>query len=139
MDDCFVCRKHKGQEAAPPGGYVYEDEYWIICHAPVNLGPLGTLLIESKRHFLDYGEMKTEETATLTPLTKKIYNVLRTQTNADRIYQISMMDGAPHLHIWLVPRVRDIAERGLKFLAKEDSCSYEDATILADKLRDAMK
>lgn len=139
METCFICRKHKGQEAAPPGGYIYADEHWMVCHAPGKLGRLGTLLIESKRHYLDYAEMTTEETATLTPLMKKIYNILRTNTEAERIYQVSMMDGAPHLHIWLVPRGREIPERGLKFLSRDDSCSDEDAAELAIKLREAMR
>lgn len=139
MDACFICRKHKGLEAAPPGGYIYEDEHWMVCHAPVNMGPLGTLLIESKRHFLDYAEMTTEETATLTPLKKKIYNILRTNTDAERIYQVSMMDGAPHLHIWLVPRGREIPERGLKFLSRDDSCSDEEAAALSERLRNELR
>ncbi len=51
MEICFICRKHKGQEATPPGGYIYEDEHWMVCHAPGKLGPLGTLFIESKASF----------------------------------------------------------------------------------------
>ena len=108
METCFICRKHNGQEPAPPGGYIYEDEHWMVCHAPVNVGPLGTLFIESKRHFLDYAEMTTKETTTFTPLMKKIYKVIKIHTDAERIYQVSMMDGAPHLHIWLVPRLKDV-------------------------------
>jgi diadenosine tetraphosphate (Ap4A) HIT family hydrolase len=83
--------------------------------------------------------MATEETATLTPLMKKIYKAIRTHTDAERIYQVSMMDGAPHLHIWLVPRREDVTERGVKFLTRDDSCNEEDAAILANKLREAMK
>jgi hypothetical protein len=48
---CFICDKHEGKEATPPGGYIYEDAYRMVCHAPGKLGPLGTLFIESKRHF----------------------------------------------------------------------------------------
>ena len=33
MDPCFICRKHNGQEATPPGGYIYEYEHWMVCHA----------------------------------------------------------------------------------------------------------
>lgn len=138
METCFICRKHKGQEDAPPGGYIYEDQYWMVCHAPFNAGPLGTLLIESRRHFLDYAEMTTEETETFTPLIKKIYKIIRGHVDAERIYQVSMMDGAPHLHIWLVPRGKDIPERGMKFLTRDDSCDNEDAIAFANKLREAM-
>jgi len=139
METCFICRKHKGQEAAPPGGYIYEDENWMVCHAPGKLGPLGTLFIESKRHFLDYSEMTPEESASLGNVLKKVYHALRHHTDAERIYQLSTMEGQPHLHMWLVTRGKDVAERGLKFLARDDSCSEEDAIVLANKLREAMK
>jgi diadenosine tetraphosphate (Ap4A) HIT family hydrolase len=139
METCFICRKHNGQEAAPPGGYIYEDEHWMVCHAPAKLGPLGTLFIESKRHFLDYSEMTPEESATLGNVLKKIYGALKKHTGAERIYQLSTMEGQPHLHMWLVPRRKEDQERGLKFLARDASCSEEEAITLADKLREAMK
>jgi diadenosine tetraphosphate (Ap4A) HIT family hydrolase len=139
MEDCFICRKHQGQEAAPPGGYIYEDEHWMVCHAPGKLGPLGTLFIESRRHFLDYSEMTPEESASLGVAMKKIYSALRAHTGAERIYQVTLMEGVPHFHSWLVPRRKEIAERGLKFLARDDSCGDEEAEALAGKLRAAMK
>ncbi len=139
MEDCFLCRKHKGQEAAPPGGYIYEDEHWMVCHAPGKLGPLGTLFIESKRHFLDYAEMTSEESATLGEVLKKIYNALKLHTNAARVYQVTLIEGIPHFHSWFVPRRHNDAERGMKFLVRDDSCSDEEASALADELRQAMK
>jgi diadenosine tetraphosphate (Ap4A) HIT family hydrolase len=139
MDTCFICRKHNGQEAAPPGGYIYEDEHWMLCHAPGKLGPLGTLFIESKRHFLDYAEMTDEESASLGHMIRKIYRALRLYTEAERIYQVTLMEGVPHFHCWLVPRRKDDPERGMKFLTRDDSCREEDASALADKLREAMK
>ncbi|HEU0292120.1 MAG TPA: hypothetical protein VFR47_05255 [Anaerolineales bacterium] len=139
MDTCFICRKHNGREATPPGGYIYEDEYWMVCHAPAKLGPLGTLFIESKRHFLDYAEMTDEESASLGNVLKKTYHALRANTDAERIYQLSTMEGQPHYHCWILPRAKDIPERGLKFLARDDSCSEEKAIALAGKLRATMK
>jgi diadenosine tetraphosphate (Ap4A) HIT family hydrolase len=139
MEDCFICRKHNRQEAVPPGGYIYEDEHWMVCHAPGKLGPLGTLFIESKRHFLDYEEMTDEESASLGNVMRKIYHALRTHTGAERIYQVTLMEGVPHFHSWLVPRRKDDVERGMKFLARDDSCSEEEARALAAKLREPMK
>jgi diadenosine tetraphosphate (Ap4A) HIT family hydrolase len=138
MENCFICRKHKGQEAAPPGGYIYEDKHWMVCHAPGKLGPSGTLFIESRRHFLDYAEMTDEESAALGHVMKKIYSALRMHTDAERIYQLTTMEGQPHFHSWLVPRGKGVTERGLKFLARDDSCSEEEASALADKLRTSM-
>jgi len=139
MENCFICRKHKGQEAAPPGGYIYEDEHWMVCHAPGKLGPLGTLFIESKRHFLDYADMNDDESTSLGVVMRKIYNALRLHTDAERIYQYTSIEGVPHFHSWLVPRRKDISERGLKFLARDDSCGEEDSAELAERLREMLK
>ena len=138
METCFICRKHNRGEAAPPGGYIYEDEHWLVCHAPAKIGPLGTLFIESKRHFLDYSEMTDQEAASLGNVLKKAYYALRINMEVERIYQLSTMEGQPHYHCWVVPRVKDIPERGLKFLARDDSCNEKDAIELANKLREAM-
>jgi len=115
MDTCFLCQKHNGQEIAPPGGYIYEDEHWMICHAPAKLGPLGplgTLFVESKRHFLDYAEMTDDESASLGDVIRKVYHALKVHTGAERVYQVTLMDGVPHFHSWLVPHRKDDPEKG---------------------------
>jgi diadenosine tetraphosphate (Ap4A) HIT family hydrolase len=137
--DCFLCRKHNGHEAAPPGGYVYADEHWMVCHAPGKLGPLGTLFIESKRHFLDYAEMTDEESASLGTIMRKIYQALKLHTGAERVYQVTLMDGVPHFHSWLVPHRKDDPAKGMNFLAMDITCSDEDAAALAEKLREAIR
>lgn len=139
MENCFLCRKHKGLELTPPGDYIYEDEHWMVCHAPGKLGPLGTLFIESKRHFLDYAEMTDEESASLGIVMRKVYHALKLHTGAERVYQITLMEGVHHFHSWLVPRRKEDTEKGMKFLARDDSCSDEDAAELATKLHKTMK
>jgi len=139
MENCFLCRKHKGLEPATPGGYIYNDEHWMVCHAPGKLGPLGTLFIESKRHFLDYAEMTDEESASLGVVIRKVYHALKLHTGAERVYQVTLMEGVPHFHSWLVPHRKEDTDKGMKFLARDDSCNDEDAAELAAKLRETMK
>jgi len=139
METCFICRKHREQEIAPPGGYIYEDEHWMVCHAPVKLGPLGTLFIESKRHFLDYAEMTDEESASLGIVMRKVYQALRLQTEAERIYQVTLLEGVPHFHSWLVPHRKEAIEKGMKFLIRDDSCNEADAIEFTNKIREEMK
>jgi diadenosine tetraphosphate (Ap4A) HIT family hydrolase len=139
MNTCFLCRKHMGEETAPPGGYIYEDGHWMICHAPGKLGPSGTLFIESRQHFLDYAEMTDEESVSLGNVMRKIYAALKTYTEAERIYQVTLIDEVPHFHSWLVPHRREDPEKGIKFLTRDDSCREEDAIALANKLREAMQ
>jgi diadenosine tetraphosphate (Ap4A) HIT family hydrolase len=138
MESCLICRKHKGEEATPPGGYIYEDEHWMVCHAQPHMGPLGTLFIESRRHFLDYAEMTREESASLGEVMKKIYSALKLHAEAERVYQVTLIEGVPHFHSWLVPHRKDDPEKGMKFLMRDDSCSEEEASALADKLRASM-
>ena len=137
-EGCFLCRKHRGLEAAPPGGYIFEDAHWMVCHAPAPLGPLGTLFIESRRHFLDYSEMTDEEAASLGPCLRRTYAALRSLIPLHRVYQLSTMEGVPHFHAWLVPRAESAAERGLKYLALDMTCEPGAAEALAGQLRKAM-
>ena len=132
--DCFLCQKHAGQVAPPPGGYVYEGEHWLVCHAPVDKGPLGTLFIEARRHFLDFAEANEEELAAYGPLLKKVYAALKSLTGAERVYQVVFVDGIPHFHAWLVPR-RAGDEKGMPFLAKDIVCEQGQAEELAKMLQ----
>ena len=111
----------------------------MICHAPAKLGPLGTLFVESKRHFLDYAEMTDDESSLLGGVMRKVYHALKIHTGAERVYQVTLMDGVPHFHSWLVPHRKDDPAKGMKFLARDDSCREEDAVALAEKLREAMR
>jgi diadenosine tetraphosphate (Ap4A) HIT family hydrolase len=136
---CFLCQKHTGQVASPPGGYIYEGAHWRVCHAPVDKGPLGTLFIESQRHFLDFSEALPDETASYGPLLKKLYTELKSITGAERVYQVIMLEGVPHFHAWLVPRAKEIPERGIKFLEKDFTCNESDVQKLTVALREAME
>ena len=128
--DCFLCQKHAGAVAQPPGGYIYGDEYWQVCHAPVEKGPLGTLFIESSRHFLDFSEASSEELAQYGILLKQVYTALHTLTGAERIYQVVILEGIPHFHAWLIPRAAGIEERGIAFLAKELASALREMLTL---------
>ena len=137
--DCLLCQKHAGQVAAPPGGYIYEGEHWMVCHVPINKGPLGTLFIEARRHFLDFSEANQAELAGYGPLLKRVYAALKSLTGAERIYQVVFVEGIPHLHTWLVPRRMEDQERGVRFLAKDSVCEQADAEELSAVLREALK
>jgi diadenosine tetraphosphate (Ap4A) HIT family hydrolase len=136
--DCFLCQKHAGIIASPPGGYIYKDAHWMVCHAPIDKGPLGTLFVESQRHFLDFSEASASEMTSFGPLLKRLYKELKSVTGAERIYQVIMLEGVPHFHAWLVPRTKETPERGIAFLEKDYTCNEADAIQLAARLREAL-
>lgn len=135
IPNCFLCRKHAGLETQPPGGYIYSDNEWMVCHAPGAKGPLGTLFIESRRHFLDFSEMTPAEARSYGQLLQKIYPLLKRTIGAERIYTVVMLEGIPHFHAWLVPRRAVDKERGMAFLAKDIYCQEEEAARLAKELQ----
>jgi len=136
--DCFLCQKHKGEVAPPPGGYIFEGKHWLICHAPVDKGPLGTLFIESRRHFLDYAEANEDELAAYGPLLKKVYVMLKSLTGAERVYQVVLLEGIPHFHAWLIPR-REGEEKGMAFLSKDIVCEQKEEEELVRALQKMFK
>jgi diadenosine tetraphosphate (Ap4A) HIT family hydrolase len=136
--DCFLCRKHDGLEPQPPGGYILQDANWMICHAPAHKGPLGTLFIESRRHILDHADFNDLEMATFAPTLSLIYGALRLRLQPQRLYLLSMMEGIPHFHAWIVPRMPQDIDRGVAFLARSQYCSEAEAADLVADLRSTL-
>ena len=134
-ESCLICDKHKGIAHRPPGGYVYRGKYFSICHAPLNSGPLGTIFIESNRHILDFADMTAEELTAYSRLLKLIYTDIKRITGAERIYQVTMIDGVPHFHSWFIPRRRSDQDKGLKFLSRDFECELDDVEKFIDEIR----
>ena len=120
---CFICRKQAGKEESPPGEYIYNERHFAICHAPRNIGTAGTMIVESRRHFLDFGEMTSIEGVGLTELLRRLFPAIKQATRAERVYLLAMMDGVPHFHLWLVPWKKDEPLSGVTYLASEHQLS----------------
>jgi diadenosine tetraphosphate (Ap4A) HIT family hydrolase len=138
QQNCFICRKNVGLEAAPPGGYIIEDMYWKVGHGPAHTSRLGTLVIEAARHYLDFADMTSDEATSYGPLLVKLYAALKAETGAERVYTALFMEGAPHFHTWLVPRFVEEQVRGPALLAEETPCNGVAAARLAGALRERL-
>lgn len=135
---CYICQKHAGEALQPPGGYFYEDEHWKVCHTPAESSLLGTLIVEARRHYLDFAEMTTSEAESYGYLLRRLYIILKQLLASERVYNIVMLEGVPHFHAWLIPRASDIELRGVKFLAIEANCDKTEVLTLVDQLRRQM-
>ena len=139
--ECLICAKYAGRPvpawagfAVPPGRHLVDDELWRVGHGPTPYWPAGTLLIESKRHFLDYGGFTAEEAATLGPLIHRLTEPLKQATGAPRIHLFSCMEGTEHFHLWMVPRVPGATE-GRTFIADPGYCTPPQAEEVVHKVR----
>jgi diadenosine tetraphosphate (Ap4A) HIT family hydrolase len=137
-DECFICRKHRGELAAPPGGYVWEDDHWLAGHAPAEIAGAGTLILESRQHFLDLEDMPAAEGASFAATLGRLYPAIRRGTGAERVYLLSTMGRVAHFHAWLVPWPVGSALRGPEYLAAERSCSVADAIAASQRIRAAL-
>ncbi len=137
-DDCFICRKHRAEVAPPPGGYLWEDENWLVCHAPSEIAGAGTLILESRQHFLDLEDMPADDRASFGPFLGRLYPAIRRGTGAERVYLLSTMGRVAHFHAWLVPWWADSTLRGPEYLAAERSCSVADAIDASQRIRAAL-
>lgn len=136
--DCFICRKHAGEEAQPAGGYLPADTNYRVCHAPITMSGAGTLIVESQRHFLDFAEMTDDEAAALGPLLTRFYAALKRVTGAPRIYSVVTLDGAAHFHQWLIPRPADASTHGIDFLAGDHTCTEAEALAVVAALKQTL-
>ena len=95
---------HAGRAELPPGGYLYEDQRWLVGHASTEWGTEPeTVIIEARRHILDFGDFTDVEAATFGELLRRLYPAIKDATGAERVYLVSTMAVMPHFHAWLVP------------------------------------
>ncbi len=103
--DCFICRKHKG-ELYVHGGCIYEDEWVYAGHIGANdpLVYLGYLIVDVKRHVAGYGDLSDEEARAIGAIANKLGRALKSTEGAEHLYSFVHGDAFPHFHIHLIPR-----------------------------------
>lgn len=136
--DCFICRKLAGEEAAPPGGMVWRDEQWHVGHAPLPDAVPGTLIVESVRHFLDFADMTDEDAAAFGFLMRRLYQVLKEVTGAERVYTLVLLEGVPHFHVWLIPRRPTDPKRSLTHISATYDSTLTEVLPLVETIREQL-
>jgi diadenosine tetraphosphate (Ap4A) HIT family hydrolase len=143
--DCNICRKQDGLKTGSelldvpiPGGYVVEGEHFLGEHAPLQESSAGTVIVEARRHLLDFGEMTPAESAELGSVLHRLVPAIKAATGVQRVYYLAVMERAPHFHLWLVPRKNEGELRGAAYLAQQPplTSSYSEAEAMSRKIRE---
>ncbi|MEU3983400.1 hypothetical protein AB0F77_25500 [Streptomyces sp. NPDC026672] len=141
---CLICAKYAGEAVpawagrpVPPGGHLVDDGTWRVGHGPAGFWPRGTLLIESHRHFLDHTEITPDEAVSLGLLIRRLSEPIKAATGAPRVHVWSNMEGTPHFHTWLVPRVTEVPS-GRHFIGNPGYCTAAEAEEAAHAIRKAL-
>jgi diadenosine tetraphosphate (Ap4A) HIT family hydrolase len=142
--DCHICLKQDGLktgvellDAPIPGGYIVKGEHFLVEHAPLQESSAGTVIVEARRHLLDFGEMTPAESAELGSILHRLIPAIKAATGVERVYYLAVMEHSPHFHLWLVPRKGDGDLRGLEYLAQQPplTSSYSAAEEMSRKIR----
>jgi diadenosine tetraphosphate (Ap4A) HIT family hydrolase len=144
--DCHICLKQDGLktgvellDAPIPGGYIVKGEHFLVEHAPLQESSAGTVIVEARRHLLDFGEMTPAESAELGSILHRLIPAIKAATGVARVYYLAVMEHSPHFHLWLVPRKGEGDLRGLEYLAQQPALtsSYGAAEEMSRKIRAA--
>src|SRR5271163_3941764 len=124
--DCNICRKQDGLktgsellDAPRPGGYIVEGGHFLAEHAPLQESSAGTVIVEARRHLLDFGEMGPTESAELGSVLHRLVPAIKVATAVERVYFLALMERAARFHLWLVPKKNEDPLRGLDYLAQQ--------------------
>jgi diadenosine tetraphosphate (Ap4A) HIT family hydrolase len=146
--DCNICRKQDGLTTGsqlldypPPGGYIVEREHFLAEHAPLQESSAGTVIVESRRHLLDFADMNQAELSELGQILRGLVPAIKTVTGVERVYYLAVMERAPHFHLWLVPKENDGDLRGAAYLAQQPprTASHSAAEDMARQIREHLE
>jgi diadenosine tetraphosphate (Ap4A) HIT family hydrolase len=105
-EPCFICQKHLSLERY--GGAIFESDHFVASHGgkledaePVYLG---WVVIETRRHVHELGDLNDAESRELGPLMARLAWALAQMVGAEHVYSFLMGDGVPHFHLHLFPR-----------------------------------
>ena len=107
LDECFVCRKHRG-EVDIPGGVIHENDLIYISHAQLwedeKEHYLGHVFVEPKRHVAEVSDLTEEEAQAIGIYTGRIAKALLHTENMEHIYIFVIGDGVLHVHYHVIGR-----------------------------------
>jgi diadenosine tetraphosphate (Ap4A) HIT family hydrolase len=145
--DCNICRQQDGLKTGSelldgprPSGYIFEDEHFLVEHAPLKSSSAGTVIVQSRRHLLDFGEMTPTEGTEFGPLLHRLVPAVKAATGVERVYYLALMERAAHFHLWLIPKKNEGDLRGVAYMAQQPplTASLSDAEAMSQKIRGAL-
>ena len=105
-EPCGICRLHQD----PPSRERYEisrTELWLLRHHPEPAPLPGWLLLDSLRHCGGPLAFEPPEAESWGLAVRDASQLVQQITGCDRVYAIAFGEGAPHLHLHLIPRFAD--------------------------------
>ncbi|MBM4437352.1 MAG: hypothetical protein FJ029_08980 [Actinobacteria bacterium] len=106
---CGICQQNAGEKPIW-GDVVFENDLWLLRHAPPPFGVAGWMTMQTQRHVGGPAHFNDDEARNFGPALRHFERVLERLTGALRIYTAAMGESAPHFHGHLVPRYAQMAK-----------------------------
>jgi diadenosine tetraphosphate (Ap4A) HIT family hydrolase len=100
---CGICRLH--DDAANVAAYeIARTDLWLLRHHPDPAPLAGWLLLDARRHLAGPLAFSDREALSWGQAVRHASQLVQRLTGCDRVYAIAFGEGAPHLHLHLIPR-----------------------------------
>lgn len=100
---CAICRLHD-DDASVAAYEINRTELWLLRHHPDPAPLAGWLLLDSRRHIPGPVAFDDQEASGWGRAVRHASQLVQQLTGCDRVYAIAFGEGAPHLHLHLIPR-----------------------------------
>lgn len=109
LEGCAVCGfEHPSRRS--PELVAWEDDLWIVRHHMLPAPLAGWFMLVSRRHLGGAADLSDAEAAAFGPEIRRVSQAIKAVTGAPKVYAIAFGEGAPHLHVHLIPRYADRAD-----------------------------
>lgn len=100
---CGICASHAPGEARTQLE-AWRDEHWVVHHHLDPAPLVGWTFLSALRHVQGPADLTDAEAATFGTTLRRVSRAIRSLTACDRVYAIAFGQGAPHMHVHLIPR-----------------------------------
>jgi len=100
---CDICRIH-GDAARFGDLECHRGAHWLVRHHPLPSPLVGWTFLCAVRHVQGPADFTDAEADGFGRAMRAVSSAVRSITGCDRVYAIAFGQGAPHLHVHLVPR-----------------------------------
>ena len=100
---CDICRIH-GDAARYGDLECHRGAHWLVRHHPLPSPLVGWTFLCAVRHVQGPADFTDAEAEGFGRAMRAVSAAVRSITGCDRVYAIAFGQGAPHLHVHLIPR-----------------------------------
>ena len=102
-DSCAICRLHADPSMAA-ALEIARSDHWLLRHHPLPAPLPGWLLLDARRHLAGPLAFSDQEAASWGVAVRAVSQLVQELSGCDRVYAMAFGEGAPHLHLHLIPR-----------------------------------